>query len=97
MAFIHVIIPVYSAKKYLQDAVRSVLDQPCKDIEIILVNDACPQNSWEDIQHLCESDKRVVGIEMARNFGQMKAITAGLDYSTGKWVVGSHRGRFQRQ
>ena len=24
---------------------------------------------------------------MARNFGQIKAITAGLDYSTGDWVV----------
>lgn len=29
----------------------------------------------------------MVGIELARNFGQIQAITAGLDYSIGEWVV----------
>ena len=52
-----------------------------KEYEIILVNDNCPQNSWEVIQQLCKKDKHVVGIELSRNFGQIQAITAGLDYS----------------
>ena len=36
---------------------------------------------------LCQKDQRVKGIELARNFGQMKAILAGLDYATGDWIV----------
>ena len=39
MALIHVVIPVYNAKRFLRETVRSVLEQPCKDIEIILVDD----------------------------------------------------------
>lgn len=34
-----------------------------------------------------QKDKHVVGIELSRNFGQIQAITAGLDYSKGDWVV----------
>ncbi len=87
---ISVVIPVYGCKtalKELYERLTASLSQIAKDYEIILVNDACPQNSWEVIEELCSMDARVVGIELARNFGQIKAITAGLDYSSGEWVV----------
>ncbi len=87
---ISVVIPVYGCRKAipeLYERLTNTLPQLTDDYEIIMVNDACPQNSWEEIEKLCAQDKKVVGIEMARNFGQMKAITAGMDYSSGDWVV----------
>ena len=42
---IHVVIPVYNVEKYLEQAVRSVLDQPYKGIDIVLVDDGSPDNS----------------------------------------------------
>lgn len=83
-------IPVYGCKAALPELHRrltATVEQITQDYEIILVNDACPQNSWEEICKICEKDKKVVGLEMSRNFGQIKAITAGLDYSSGEWVV----------
>ena len=58
-----------------------------EDYEIILVNDSSPDKSWEGIAELCKEDKKVVGINLSRNFGQHYAITAGLDYADGDWVV----------
>ena len=87
---ISVVIPVYGCKKALPELYRRLTEtitQLSGDYEIILVNDNCPQNSWEEIEKLCEQDKHVVGIEMARNYGQIKAITAGIDYSKGDWVI----------
>lgn len=87
---ISVVIPVYGCKAALRELYERLtesLSRITSDYEIILVNDACPQNSWEVIEELCREDAKVVGIEMARNFGQIKAITAGLDHSTGDWVV----------
>ena len=55
--------------------------------EIILVNDASPDASWSVIEHECAQDKRVKGINLSRNFGQHYAITAGLHYAQGEWVV----------
>ncbi len=87
---ISVVIPVYGCRAALLELYRRLTETLTgmeKEYEIILVNDNCPQNSWEVIQDICTKDSRVVGIEMSRNFGQIQAITAGLDYSRGDWVV----------
>ena len=87
---ISVVIPVYGCRAALPELHKRLSDSLQKitsEYEIILVNDACPQNSWEEIEKICAKDKHVVGLELSRNFGQMKATLAGLDYSTGNWVV----------
>lgn len=87
---ISVVVPVYGcpeALPELHDRLTDTLKKLTDEFEIILVNDACPRNSWEVVQKLCERDKKTVGLELSRNFGQLKAIVAGLEYSTGKWVV----------
>lgn len=84
------VIPVYGCRAAIPELHRRLcesLEKISKAFEIILVDDYCPQNSWEEIQKVCEKDKRVIGIHMARNFGQIRAITAGLDKSRGDWVV----------
>lgn len=87
---ISVVIPVYGCRAALpelhQRLIQSV-ESITPDYEIILVNDNCPQNSWEVIEELCKKDNHVRGIELSRNFGQMKAILAGLDYADGDWIV----------
>lgn len=87
---ISVVIPIYGCRaalpelhQRLTDSVQSITN----DYELILVNDNCPQNSWEVIEELCKRDNHVKGIELSRNFGQMKAILAGLDYADGDWIV----------
>lgn len=87
---ISVVVPVYGCRAALYELHRRLTETLTKitnDYEIILVNDFCPQNSWEVIEEICQKDKKVIGIELARNFGQIYAITAGLDKSKGQWVV----------
>lgn len=89
-ALISVVIPVYGCAACLDElCVR--LDQSLKTIadqyEIILVNDASPDNAWEKIVKLTEDNQDIKGINLSRNFGQHHAITAGLDYARGDWVA----------
>lgn len=87
---ISVVIPVYGCRAALPELHRRLvetLEGMDKSFEIILVDDCCPQNSWEEIQVICARDKRVVGVHLSRNFGQIRAITCGLDMSRGDWVV----------
>jgi len=87
---ISTVVPVYGCRAALPELYRRltiILGQLSSDYEIILVNDACPQNSWDIIEEICINDSCVKGIELSRNFGQMKAILAGLDYASGDWVV----------
>ena len=87
---ISVVIPVYGCREALKELhkrLTKTLVSITNNYEIIFVNDNCPQKSIEVIKEICEKDKKVVGIDLSRNFGQMKAILAGLDYSSGEWVV----------
>ncbi len=87
---ISVVIPIYGCRAALPELHRRLTESVSSltnDYELILVNDNCPQNSWEVIEEISKSDSHVKGIELSRNFGQMKAILAGLDYANGDWIV----------
>ena len=65
-----VVIPVYGCRACLEELHRrlvSSLETITPDFEIILVNDACPQNSWETIRELALQDRRVKGLDLSRN------------------------------
>lgn len=85
-----VVSPVYRAENIVQELVRQLHEQIqliTQNYEIILVNDASPDASWEKIIKVCAEDTRVKGINLSRNFGQHYAISAGLKYVKGDWVV----------
>ncbi len=90
MPHISVVSPVYKGEKMVHELVTKVKENVSKltdDFDIILVNDASPDLSWQMILKECAGDKRVKGINLSRNFGQHRAITAGLNYAKGDWVV----------
>jgi len=85
-----IIIPIYGCATLLEKLyIRLVttLEQIDKNFEIIMINDASPDNAWEKIKTLAQQDSRVKGINLSRNFGQHRAIKAGLDFAQGEWVV----------
>lgn len=87
---ISTVIPVYRGEFFLwelYERLNKALSQISDEFEIILVNDHSPQNDWEIIKQICEKDRRVKGINLSKNFGQHRAISAGLDHATGDWVV----------
>lgn len=84
-----VVSPVYKAEKIVPELVRRIVENISTlsdDYEVILVCDGSPDNSWQAILAECEKNKKVVGINLSRNFGQHYAITAGLSYARGEWV-----------
>ena len=85
-----VVVPVYMGSEFLQELYERVKEsatQAFQDFELILVNDASPDNAWSEILALCKEDSRVKGINLSRNFGQHYAITAGIANVIGEWVV----------
>jgi glycosyltransferase involved in cell wall biosynthesis len=87
---ISVVSPVYKAKEIVPELVRRVVlavSQITDDFEVILIEDGCPDNSWDLILTECQKDSRIKGVKLSRNFGQHYAITAGLEVSSGDWVV----------
>lgn len=87
---VSVVVPIYKCNATLEeltDRLIKTLDEISDDYEIILVNDASPENDWKTITSLSEKYIKVKGLNFSRNFGQHCAITAGLEYSIGEWVI----------
>ena len=57
------------------------------EYEIVLVNDCSPDNTYEVIEQIANENERVLGISLAKNFGQHAAIMAGLRNAVGDIVV----------
>lgn len=87
---ISVVVPCYKCADFLVELHRRLvlcLQQITEDYEIIFVNDDSPEHDWQIIKELAGKDRRVKGINLSRNFGQHYAITAGLNYCNGDWIV----------
>ena len=90
MPKISIVSPVYGccgSLRELYERLSRSLSSISEDFEIIFVNDASPDNSWDVIKELVQQDSRVKGINLSRNFGQHKAIAAGIHHAQGDWVV----------
>ncbi len=87
---ISIVTPVYGASDILDELHQRLfnsLSEITDSFEIIMVNDASPDNAWEIIRNLAAKDSHIKGINLSRNFGQHHAICAGLDFAKGDWVV----------
>ena len=69
--------------KPLLEAVRSALVGI--DFEIILVDDGSIDKTKQQI--LEYADERTVLVQLRKNYGQSTAMTAGIDYSRGKYIA----------
>ena len=88
--YLSVVTPVYGCRTclpQLYSRLAATLARISEDFEIIMVNDASPDGAWATIEELAAGDARVKGINLSRNFGQHQAITAGLDHTSGEWVI----------
>jgi dolichol-phosphate mannosyltransferase len=87
---ITVVTPAYRCRDCILELHRRLtqtLQKLADRYEIIFVDDASPDNDWEVIFEIARNDPHVKAIKLARNYGQHFAITAGLDYASGNWIV----------
>ena len=83
---ISVIVPVYNAEKYLEEAVNSVLHQDYNNFEIILIDDGSTDNSPTICDRLA-SNHSCIQVLHQPNAGVSVARNAGIDHVTGEYTL----------
>jgi len=86
MPKVSVIIPVYKVEQYLEECLKSVINQTFTDIEIICVNDCSPDNCGEILKEYSEKDKRIKVINNEKNSGLSYSRNRGIDISSGQYI-----------
>ena len=85
-----IIVPIYNEEAVIPEFYRriaGVMDDIGESWEMVCINDGSRDRSAEILLALHKADPRVKLVNFSRNFGQMIALTAGLDYAQGKAVV----------
>ena len=85
-----IVSAVYKAERIVDELVlrtTKAVSALTDDYEIILVEDGSHDDSWEKIQQNCNTNPKVRGVKLSRNFGQHYAVTAGIEKATGDYVV----------
>lgn len=75
---ISVLMPVHNGGTYLEPAVRSMMAQTLRDIEIVVVDDGSTDGSADVLRRLALEDGRVRVETLERNLGLVGALNHGL-------------------
>ena len=84
------VIPCYRSEKTLSDVVdeiKTTMATIGHEFEIVLVNDCSPDKTFEVIKKLASENDNILGIDLAKNFGQHCALMAGMRHTSGDVVV----------
>lgn len=87
MAKISVITPAYNAEKYISQTIESVIGQTFTDWEMIIVDDASKDNTYNIACEFAELDKRIRVIKQPINLGVAAARNIALDIATGEYIA----------
>lgn len=85
-----IVIPIHNEEPAilpLYDRLIAVLESVNKPFEIIFVDDASTDRSFELLANLVETDARMKVIRLRRNFGQTAALSAGFDEAQGNVII----------
>ena len=82
---ISIIVPIYNVEQFLEECVKSILDQTYQDLEVILIDDGSTDRSSEICDELAATDRRII-VYHQNNLGISEARNTGLGLATGQYI-----------
>lgn len=83
---VSVIIPVYNVEKYIDECIKSVVNQTYKNLQIILINDSSTDSSYDICKEYAEIDGRIYLINKDKG-GAASAKNCGLRTAKGDYIT----------
>lgn len=84
---VSVILPTYNEKGNITPLIQEIFKQTDRDIEVIVVDDNSPDQTWEEVQELTKTQDNLHLIRRMNERGLVSALKTGIDSSQGSIVV----------
>lgn len=84
---VSVLVAVYNAHAFLEDCLKSLIRQTHQDLEILCVDDASKDDSWQILQDYAANDTRIIPIHLDENRGQAHARNVALSQAHGDLIA----------
>ena len=79
------ITSAYNCRNYIKEMIESIMDQTYRDWELILIDDASDDGTWDIINSI--QDDRIVKIRNLNNAGLTKNLNTALKLAEGKYIL----------
>lgn len=86
MPQVSVLVAVYNASRYLSQCLDSLLSQTLRDIEVICIDDASTDNSYEILSSYASRDNRIRLLRNETNIGQALSRNRGIEIAQGQYT-----------
>jgi glycosyltransferase involved in cell wall biosynthesis len=87
MAKVDVVVPCYNYGRYLDQCVRSVLDQSIGDLRLLIIDDASSDDSLSVAKRLANSDARVSIVSHSENKGHIATYNEGIAWASADYFL----------
>lgn len=84
--FISIVVPVYNVENYLDECIKSILDQSYRNFELVLIDDGSFDSSGNICDFYSEQDSRINVIHK-ENGGLSDARNTGIERSKGEFIT----------
>lgn len=85
MCKVSILMPVYNASAYLQEAIESIINQTFTDWELIIINDGSTDKSAEICKYF--NDTRIRYFEHKENCKLIATLNEGIDLCKGQYIA----------
>lgn len=82
---VSVVMPIYNAERYVEEALSSIINQTYKNLEIIIVNDCSSDSSMRIIGQM--DDPRIIIINNKTNLGVAASLNRGFMEARGNYIA----------
>lgn len=82
-----IIVPVFNSQQYIEECVKSVLNQSYDDYELIIVDDGSTDGSLKICRALQRKHEKKIRLITQSNWGPYEARKVGMRHSEGKYLL----------
>lgn len=85
---ISIIMGVYNTPiKYLEQSIKSILDQSYQNFEFIIINDGSNLKTYSYLKKISVNNKKIILINNDKNIGLTKSLNIGLECASGDYIA----------
>src|SRR5690554_5775641 len=85
--FCSVLMPVYNVEDYVADAIYSILNQTVSDIELVVIDDASTDSTYQIVKQIARKETRIKLLKNNENLKIASSLNKGLSVANGEYIV----------
>ncbi len=80
-------MPCYNAERFIEPAMKSIMNQTYKDFELIIIDDCSSDSTSKIVKAFMKKNKGVICVKNERNMGVAVSLNKGIHMAKGEFVA----------